>query len=132
MDLCGIAAVDEVLTGSVQEDREYVGVIFVRSGIYGFTRGVPNGQREALPDEASAPPGMAVVGTYHTHGNARGSGEIFSPEDRAFHNLRHWTAYLGTPSGAILRFDSRVRPADENPWLAVFGGTVVTLRPGRP
>jgi hypothetical protein len=35
---------------------------------------------------------------YHTHGNKVGFGEIFSPQDRGFHNLRHWIGYLGPPA----------------------------------
>ena len=67
----------------------------------------------------------------HTHGNKAGAGEIFSPQDRGFHNLRHWIGYLGTPAGAILKLTPKDRPSNEHPALAAFGGKATTLRAAR-
>jgi hypothetical protein len=129
VDKCGIAALDEILPGSIQEGMEYSGLIVQQGGAFGFTspqRGEPD---SALP-RMLATPGISVIGTYHTHGNKAGAGEIFSPQDRGFHNLRHWIAYLGTPSRAILKLIPKERDPNEHPALAVFGGKATTLRPG--
>jgi hypothetical protein len=152
MDQCGIAALDEILNRSISEGAEYAGLIFKQGDSFGFTaptRGEPDSALpmlivptgDASPDDIQAaiqqaidkakrlvPAGADPVGTYHTHGNAQGSGEIFSPQDRGFHNLRHWFAYLGTPSGVILKFTPKERPADEAPAWAAFGGKVEKLR----
>jgi len=127
MDQCGIAALDEILSRSISEGMEYAGLIFKQGARLGFTAPVRGEPDSALPG-LSAPAGATIVGTYHTHGNKQGSGEIFSPQDRGFHNLRHWFAYLGTPSRAILKFTPKERPPDEHPALAAFGGKSVKLR----
>src|SRR5271166_2221700 len=135
MDKCGIAALDEILSRSISEDVEYAGLIFKQKALFGFTapvRGEPDASLSmkiaptgASPKEIQAAIQRAIhaakrlvpakadpVGAYHTHGNKQGAGEIFSPQDRGFLNLRHWFGYLGTPSGAILRFTPRHRPID--------------------
>ena len=127
MDQCGTAALDEILSRSISEGVEFAGLIFQRGASFGFTaprRGEPDASLPGL----TVPAGTTTVGTYHTHGNKQGSGEIFSPQDRGFHNLRHWFAYLGTPSRAILKFTPKERPANEHPGLAVFGGKAERLR----
>jgi hypothetical protein len=131
MDECGIAALDEILTISIEEGREYSGLIFQLGARFGFTRPIPGEVDSALPTIAAIQAGTTIIGTYHTHGNQHGAGEIFSPQDRGFHNLHHWIGYLGTPTGAILRLRPRDLDPNENPWLAAFGGTAEMLRPGR-
>lgn len=151
MDQCGIAALDEILSRSITEGAEFAGLIYKQGARFGFTapvRGepdaalpmliVPTGgspadiqaaiQRAINDAKRLVPPGTDPVGTYHTHGNKSGSGEIFSPQDRGFHNLRHWFAYLGTPSRRILKLTPKDRPADENVALAAFGGKAEKLR----
>lgn len=151
MDQCGITALDEILSRSISEGAEYAGLIFKQGAKFGFTapvRGEPDAAlpmlivptggssadieaaiQQAIQDaKRLVPAGTDPVGTYHTHGNKQGSGEIFSPQDRGFHNLRHWFAYLGTPSRAILRLTPKDRPAEENPALAAFGGKAEKLR----
>jgi hypothetical protein len=151
MDQCGIAAIDEILNRSISEGAEFAGLIFKQGVRFGFTapiRGepdsalpmliVPTGgspaaieaaiQRAINDAKRLVPAGTDPVGTYHTHGNKQGAGEIFSPQDRGFHNLRHWFAYLGAPSRAILRLTPKDRPAEENPALAALGGKAEKLR----
>jgi hypothetical protein len=151
MDQCGIAALDEILSRSISEGMEYSGLIFKQGAKFGFTAPVRGERQSALqmlivpaggsPADIEAaiqgaikdakqfvPAGTDPVGTYHTHGNMGGAGEIFSPQDRAFHNLRHWFAYLGTPSRAILRLTPKDRPAGEDPAWAAFGGKAEKLR----
>lgn len=127
MDKCGIAALDEILNRSITEGAEYSGLIFTFGVFFGFTAPVRGEPDSALP-ALNVPDGTTTVGTYHTHGNKKDSGEIFSPQDRGFHNLRHWFAYLGTPSRAILKFTPKDRPPDEHPALAAFGGKAEKLR----
>jgi hypothetical protein len=133
------------------DTTEYSGLIFRRGAPFGFTapvRGEPDSalklgfdadggtpadiqaaiQRALNDAKGRVPAGSDPVGTYHTHGNKQGAGESFSWNDRGFHNLRHWFAYLGTRSRAILRFTPKDRPADENVALAAFGGTAERLR----
>jgi len=129
VDKCGIAAVDEVLAGSILEGNEFSGLIVKQGGAFGFTS-PKRGEPDAASPQMLTPPGTTAIGTYHTHGNKAGAGEIFSPQDRAFHNLRHWIAYLGTPAGAILKFLPKDRDPNEHPALAAFGGKAITLRPG--
>ena len=127
MDQCGIAALDEILNRSISEGVEFAGLIFNQGPRFGFTAPV-RGEPDAAVPGAVAPAGTTIVGTYHTHGNKHGAGEIFSPQDRAFHNLRHWFGYLGTPTKAILRFTPKERDPNEHPGLAAFGGKAEKLR----
>jgi hypothetical protein len=151
MDECGLAALDEILSRSISKGAEFAGLIYKQGARFGFTtpaRGEPDSAlpmlivptagnpadiqaaiRRAIDDaKRLVPAGADPVGTYHAHGNKQGSGEIFSPQDRGFHNLRHWFAYLGTPSRAILRFTPKDRPPEESPGLAAFGGKAEKLR----
>jgi hypothetical protein len=130
IDKCGIAAVDEILARSIREGREYSGLIVEQGSKFGFTPPIPGEPDSALP-QTKPLPGTKAVGTYHTHGNKAGAGEIFSPQDRGFHNLRHWIGYLGTPAGAILKLTPKDRPSNEHPAWAAFGGKATTLRAAR-
>jgi hypothetical protein len=129
VDTCGIAAVDEILARSISEGMEYSGLIISQGSLFGFTPPT-RGEPDAAVPKLGIPAGTTAIGVYHTHGNQGGFGEIFSPQDRGFHNLRHWIGYLGTPSRAILKFLPKDRDPNENPWLAALGGKAITLRAG--
>jgi len=127
VDACGIAAVDEILTRSISEGMEYSGLIVGQGSLFGFTPPIP-GEPDAAVPKMTVPSGTTIIGAYHTHGNKAGFGEIFSPQDRGFHNLRHWIGYLGTPARAILKLIPKDRDPNEHPALAAFGGKAITLR----
>src|SRR5947209_6182252 len=81
-DDAAIAALDEVLTLSIENNWEYAGCIFrMTNGKYSFTRAVTDKKADDSTAELSPPPaGTTKVGTYHTHaGNFELTDEQFSP-----------------------------------------------------
>lgn len=121
-DEAALQAVSSVCATSVRIDREFGGVLYEADGSFAFSpprQGTNHSMKGVLGANnvwgAAAfmsllpPPGVRIVGTYHTHG-AYSKGrldEAFSPGDRKAALKEGLAAYLGTPSGRVLRYDPR-------------------------
>ena len=131
-DAAGEDAIRFILPTSIAEQREYAGRICkCEKGNYYFATGpFPGGKTTSTP--GSCPDGTTPSGAYHTHpirGPIPGdnSPEDFSDDDTALLDGLHQPGYLGTPSGAIKKYD----PNKPGPfWQFYPPGTTTTLSPG--
>jgi uncharacterized Zn-binding protein involved in type VI secretion len=130
-DEAALAALQAANPQSIHENREFSGLIYRGpDGQYYYTgpaRGEPAGANPAA--DAPAPPGVTVVGDYHTHGDystkdaAGDPVRTSDPSQDAFNSDNFSTTdrngiaadgagtpgyagYLGTPSGTFRRYDA--------------------------
>ena len=98
---------NEVNPKSVQENREYGGLIFRNpDGSYSNTTPV-RGDEDSLLIPLTTPEGTQATAFYHTHAafDPRYDNENFSPTDINSANRTRLDSYLGTPAGAFKFYD---------------------------
>lgn len=108
-DEAAVGAIFFINPKSIKELREYAGWIYQnpKNKKYFFS----NPLKGSADDSSSGPkpPGMTIVGIYHTHGGrAKGEAvatdEVFSPTDKLKATLAKQWSYLGTPQNKVLKF----------------------------
>ncbi|MDD4910182.1 MAG: DUF4329 domain-containing protein [Candidatus Omnitrophica bacterium] len=105
-DAAGKDAVNDINPKSISEGREYGGWVYENpNGTYSYTKPYPGSK--AGTSLGPRPSGGRVVGDYHTHGaNDPGyNNENFSLQDIADNRRSGTTGYLGTPSGAVKKYE---------------------------
>lgn len=104
-DAAAIAAIDEILPVSVNNNIEYSGAIVRNSaGKFLFTYAETLEEPDASNSDPRIPVGTKQIGLYHTHGGGgegKNNSESFSPQDIIIANGKKIFSYLGTPSGRI-------------------------------
>ncbi|OGX04195.1 MAG: hypothetical protein A3G87_01380 [Omnitrophica bacterium RIFCSPLOWO2_12_FULL_50_11] len=110
-------ALNDVLPGSVREDREHGGWVYRNTdGTYSYT---PTNKGMAHQTNLGRKPPSATA-SYHTHGAESGplyDDENFSPQDIRGDRGVGVDGYLGTPSGKYLKYDNsrnQVDPIDRS------------------
>ena len=109
-------AVNDIVSTSVRQDREYAGWIYRNSdATYSYTPARPGSAHSS--DPGFKPPGGTAY--YHTHGAESGpryDDEHFSPNDISYGRGHGVDGYLGTPSGEKLKYDDpggEIGPIDD-------------------
>jgi hypothetical protein len=112
-DIAAANAIAEINPTSINQDREYGGWIYrMPNGFYSYTAPLRGGQHSVYPGERVSD----ALGIYHTHGSDNDpayDGERFSHADM---DIPYGdSAWVGTPSGRILRFATSGTPFKELP-----------------
>jgi RHS repeat-associated protein len=125
-DDAAIVVINSINPKSIAINREFAGLIVQNAdGSYSYTGPYMGTVDTSLP--GSAPPNAQAVADWHTHGayDPNYESEVFSPQDMQGNTDLGYPGYLGTPSGAILKF--LPPPQGTNP----NNGTVIILQPPR-
>jgi len=127
MDKAARAALNNILTKSIEERHEYGGMIYLQDAHYlatpprtqGYPTTVDVGQREP---NCGCPPRSKPVASYHTHptysvGGTKADYNVFDDDDQQVVLDFHLDAgYAGTLDGTFLKFDAKTK-------------TITTLKP---
>ncbi|ATS39377.1 DUF4329 domain-containing protein [Xanthomonas citri pv. phaseoli var. fuscans] len=111
-NLAAAQALKDILPASIKEDLEYGGWVYQKpNGYYSYT--APRRGTTSSVNPGPRPDG--ATGAYHTHGDVTPGyvGEAFSKADTRIPYGD--AAYLGTPSGKLLRFSTSGSPYSELP-----------------
>ncbi|MCC8518046.1 DUF4329 domain-containing protein, partial [Xanthomonas euvesicatoria] len=111
-NLAAAQALKDILPTSIKEDLEYGGWVYQKSnGYYSYT--APRRGLTSSVNPGPRPDG--ATGAYHTHGDVTPGyvGEAFSKADTRVPYGD--AAYLGTPSGKLLRFSTSGSPYSDLP-----------------
>ncbi|WP_238935197.1 DUF4329 domain-containing protein [Xanthomonas citri] len=111
-NLAAAQALKDILPTSIKEDLEYGGWVYQKSnGYYSYT--APRRGLTSSVNPGPRPDG--ATGAYHTHGDVTPGyvGEAFSKADTRIPYGD--AAYLGTPSGKLLRFSTSGSPYSDLP-----------------
>ncbi len=111
-NLAAAQALKDILPASIREDLEYGGWVYQKpNGYYSYT--AP--QRGLTSSVNPGPRPDGATGAYHTHGDVTPGylGEAFSKADTRIPYGD--AAYLGTPSGKLLRFSTSGSPYSDLP-----------------
>ena len=106
VDQAGKVAVATINPKSIEENKEYAGrVVLNVNGTYGTTD--PKKGTEAGSNPGAVPDGTIGAGVYHTHAafDPRYDNENFSPQDKRSAGREGTPSFLGTPAGAIKKYD---------------------------
>ncbi len=105
-DEAGIDAILFINPTSISEDIEYGGWVFQNlDSTYSYTNPNPGGAYST--NLGTKPSTGTIVGDYHTHAAyKRPSDEYFSLADEVGYSGEYNTGYLGTPSGAVKRYNA--------------------------
>jgi RHS repeat-associated protein len=131
------AAIQAICGKSVALDREFGGMIFESNGLYGYSAPIKGQAHDVsnafgMPNLADAPnrmkmlppPGVRMVGMYHTHGAESGrADEAISLNDRRSSYRLSLAGYVGTPSGRVLKYDPN-EVVLQNPYKYDFGKSI--------
>ena len=90
---------------SANEDREYMGGILERNGIFTFTVTAGNRRKDEVTARIPVPEGARLVGLWHTHGSPHHSRNFFSEVDTQLVGLMGVPFYLTDPSGRLRVFE---------------------------
>jgi len=105
-----IDAISYINPTSISLNREHGGYIYRNpDGTFSYTTPYSSGA-QASTNLGPLPPTGEVTADYHTHGgptSVASFDENFSGRDRAINTLTGRTGYLGTPRGAIKRFNPK-------------------------
>jgi len=125
-DETAMVAINGINPKSIALNREFAGLVVQNpDGSYSYTGPYMGTVDQSWP--GSPPPRTVVVADWHTHGayDPNYESEVFSPDDMQGNTDLGYPGYLGTPSGAILKFIPP--PQGSNP----INGTIITLQPPR-
>jgi hypothetical protein len=106
VDQAAKTAVNAINPTSIQQNKEYAGrVVQNADGSYSTTG--PNPGTTASSNPGTVPDGTKNAARYHTHGgnDPHYDNEHFSPQDKTNARNDHVPSFVGTPSGAIKKFD---------------------------
>jgi RHS repeat-associated protein len=106
LDQAGKTVVAKINPKSIKENTEYAGrVVKNVNGTYGTTE--PNKGTADGSSPGTVPAGTTGAAVYHTHGafDPHYDNENFSPQDIRSAGREGTPSYLGTPAGAIKRYD---------------------------
>ena len=120
MDGAGTNAVTDINPTSISTNTEHGGYVYKNpDGTYSYTAPVSGGPA-GLTTLGPTPSTGTVVGDYHTHAayDPNYDNENFSPTDKNGNKADNTTGYLGTPSGAVKKYDPTT-------------GKTTTLPPGK-
>lgn len=122
LDEAALAAIGSICSESTKLDREFGGVIYESGGRFGFSTprmGYKHSMKGILGTNSVwgadafmgmlPPPGVRMVGTYHTHGAySRGyADEAISDNDKLVSMKLGIAGYVGTPGGRVLKYTPR-------------------------
>jgi uncharacterized protein RhaS with RHS repeats len=119
-DEAGINAIKDINPISISQDTEYGGWVYQNhDSTYSYT--APNPGTGTSTTLGPKPSTGTVTGDYHTHGTYRAGydNENFSPQDKTGYSGSYNTGYLGTPSGAIKKYNATTGQAS----ILIFGHT---------
>ena len=104
-----VAASDEYNPRSIEEDREYMGVILYSHGRYSYT--VEGGEvgQDQITVRIRVPAGSSIAAFWHTHGAAANDRSYFSEVDTALATEWNKPFYLADYTGVLKVF----KPGDK-------------------
>ena len=90
---------------SVIEDREYMGGIVERNGIFTYTVTSGKRRKDKVTARILIPEGARLVGLWHTHGSPHHSRKFFSAVDTQLVRLMGVPFFLTDPAGRLRVFE---------------------------